>query len=60
MLDLVPALPNQSIPVHAVHSGIEVFGSYKAADLVENLCSLVESQIHSCLIPIGVEVSLPL
>ena len=55
--DLIPAIASQSIPIHAVHSGIEVFGSHKTADLVENLCALVESQIHCCLIPIGVDVS---
>ena len=55
--DLVPALPNQSTPIDAVHSGIEVLGCYESADLVENLCAVVEGQIHCCLIPIGVEVS---
>jgi hypothetical protein len=34
-----------------------VFGSYKAGDLVENLCPLVESQIHCYLIAMDVEVS---
>jgi len=55
--DLISAIPSQRIPIHAVHSGIKVLGSDKAADLVENLCALVESQIHCCLMPIGVEVS---
>lgn len=43
--------------VHTVHSGVEVFGSYKAGDLVENLCPLVERQIHCYLIAMDVEVS---
>ena len=34
-----------------------MLGFHQAADLVENLRALFESQIHCCLIPIGVEAS---
>ena len=30
---------------------------HQSADFVENLRAFVESQIHCCLMPIGVEVS---
>jgi hypothetical protein len=39
--DLIPAFLSQRIPIHAVHSRINMLGCYKSADLVENLCALV-------------------
>jgi hypothetical protein len=47
----------QRVPIHSIHGGIEVLGFYQAADFVENLRALFESQVHCCLIPTGVEAS---
>jgi hypothetical protein len=55
--DLISAIASQGVPIHTVHSGIEMFGRYQPANFIENLCAVVESQIHRCLIPIGLEVS---
>src|SRR6266576_1075385 len=50
-----PAL-SKRVPVHAVHAWIEMLLQHQVADLIEDFCALVESQIH-VWIPIGVEVS---
>jgi len=55
--DRIPPFAGQSIPIRAVQAGIEMLGSYKTIDLVENFRAFVESQLHCGLIPIGVEVS---
>src|ERR1035441_727658 len=55
--NLIPPAPSQSVPIHSIHAWIEMLGLYQSADFVENLRAFVESQIHCCLMPIGVEVS---
>jgi hypothetical protein len=55
--NLVPTVLSQRIPIHSIHGGIEVLGFYQAADFVENLRALFESQVHFCLISTGVETS---
>jgi len=49
--------PTQWFPICSIHCRIEVFGRYQPANLVENLCAVVQGQIHGCLIPNEVEVS---
>ena len=55
--DLISSAPNQGIPIHPVHRGIEMLGFHQPADLVENLRAFVQSQIHCSLILIGVDAS---
>src|SRR5580658_9758254 len=54
---LIPAISDQCIPIHAVHSGIEMLCLHQSADFVENLRAFVESEIHCRLTLIGIEVS---
>src|SRR6266700_6547949 len=54
--NLVSPILGKRVPVHAVHAWIEMLLQHQVADLIEDFCALVESQIH-VWIPIGVEVS---
>jgi hypothetical protein len=55
--NLVPTVFSERVPIHSIQGGIEVLGFHQAADFVENLRALFESQVHCCLIPTGVEAS---
>ena len=55
--DLIPSTPSECRPIHTTHAGIEVLRLHQTADLVENFRAFMQTQIHCCLIPIGVDTS---